>query len=211
MDIVRLIGFLIHYLVQIVRHIFRKWEGVVINKYTWGSEYHVIELYHDGTTMTEELRITPFWWNSVYLGDYVVKRYGFSVKKQSLSDEEARDVVRFLSQRLDGHISFKQHGRGEAEICLAATRALRGIGKPAEDVLPVLIKAAKKSDSEVRYHAIISLDRFAASANDIVPVLTEALSDKSKKVVQAARATLKRMDTPEAKEVLEEYTHKKTE
>ena len=89
----------------------RSWEGAVVGKYEYDAGgldetimTYAIELCHNQTVKTIYFRTIVFpqsVWESIEIGDYVVKKSGSeSIEKRALQDEEAREVTHILTQRL---------------------------------------------------------------------------------------------------------------
>jgi hypothetical protein len=89
-----------------------------------------------------------------------------------------------------------EHGGGVQSF---ATDALGRIGLQPETVVPVLIEALNHpGDSDVRYAAALSPERFGPRAKAAVPALVEALKDKSPVVRNHSAKALETIDPERA-------------
>ena len=109
---------------------------------------------------------------------------------------DAEAAIPVLIEIVKGSGKF-EHGGGVQSF---ATDALGKIGLQPETVVPVLIEALNHpGDSDVRYAATLSLERFGPRAKAAVPALVDALKDKSPVVRNCAAKALKKIDPERAR------------
>ena len=75
----------------------------------------------------------------------------------------------------------------------SAVRALRGIG--GEEVFPVLIKALKDSESQIRSRALTAIGNLEVDKKSAIPCIVELLDDSSSDVRAEASSVLTQMDS----------------
>jgi hypothetical protein len=109
---------------------------------------------------------------------------------------DAEPAIPVLIEVVKGTGKFEHRGGVQS----FATDALGKIGLQPETVVPVLIEALKHpGDSDVRYAATLSLERFGPLAKPAVPALVEALKDKSPVVRNHAAKALEKIDPERAR------------
>lgn len=77
---------------------------------------------------------------------------------------------------------------------IIAVRTLKVRPEEAAEVVPVLIKALKDRQSDIRIGAAIKLGLFGANAKEAIPALKEALQDRDARVRSAAAKSLGQVD-----------------
>ncbi len=76
------------------------------------------------------------------------------------------------------------------ELRREAIKSIAALGPAARDALPVLIRATRDENQEVRLWAVTAIRRIGASARDASPALLNVLSDDARPVQEAARDAL---------------------
>ncbi len=82
------------------------------------------------------------------------------------------------------------------ELRREAIKSIAALGPAARDALPVLIRATRDENEEVRFWAVTAIRRIGPAARTASPALLNVLSDDVRPVQQAARDALEAIGPP---------------
>ena len=131
---------------------------------------------------------------------------------EALKDEDK--IVRWRTIRILGKIGLEAIPaltealkNDDKKVRFQAVGALGEIDLKAETAVSFLVEALKDVDGGVRWLAARSLRNIGSDAKSAVPALKKALKDNWQAVRHYALQALEKLNTPEARKVLEDYKH----